>query len=62
MLQETFRNQATKQILTQQLHLQLPTAFPRKQRRKRNDWHVDFEASAIQVLPKQVMKILQIFP
>jgi hypothetical protein len=61
-MQETFRNQATKQIITQQLHLQLPTALPKETAPKAKWLEVDFEASAIQVLPKQVMKILQIFP
>jgi hypothetical protein len=39
MLQETFRNQATKQILTQQLHL-LPTSQGNSA--ERNDWQCRF--------------------
>jgi hypothetical protein len=50
MLQETFRNQATKQIL-QQLHLQL--LLPSQGNSAESEMiNVDFGASAIQVLPK----------
>jgi hypothetical protein len=61
MLQETFRNQATKQILTT-APLATSYCLPKETAPSEMIGNVDFGASAIQVLPKQVMKILQIFP